>query len=212
MTNTNYGKLTAWIIAVWFLFSLTASAFHLYFTTPEQPPLPLLLSVLTPIALFATWYLRSTPFREYVLSLDPRALTAAQSWRVAGFAFITLYAYRILPGVFALPAGLGDIAIGATAVLTAAKLANPSRRAAFIRWQLLGITDLVLAVSLGASARFISQSPISTQPMTLLPLSLIPTFGVPLFIIIHIICIAQARRWPGKSYNPIGEQPGLTAA
>jgi hypothetical protein len=27
-------------------------------------------------------------------------------------------------------------------------------------------------------------------------MSYIPTFGVPLFLILHVICIAQARRWP----------------
>lgn len=37
--------------------------------------------------------------------------------------------------------------------------------------------------------------------MTVLPLSLISTFGVPLMIILHVICIAQARQWstqPGR--------------
>jgi len=33
--------------------------------------------------------------------------------------------------------------------------------------------------------------------MTVLPLSIVPTFLVPLFFIMHIIVIAQARRWPG---------------
>jgi hypothetical protein len=31
--------------------------------------------------------------------------------------------------------------------------------------------------------------------MTVLPLSLVPTFLVPLFLIFHVICIAQARNW-----------------
>jgi len=31
--------------------------------------------------------------------------------------------------------------------------------------------------------------------MTVLPLSLVPTFLVPLFVIFHLICIAQARTW-----------------
>jgi hypothetical protein len=31
--------------------------------------------------------------------------------------------------------------------------------------------------------------------MTVLPLSLIPTFFVPLFMMLHVICIAQARKW-----------------
>jgi hypothetical protein len=32
-----------------------------------------------------------------------------------------------------------------------------------------------------------------------LPLSLIPTFLVPLYLILHVICIAQARGWRSVS-------------
>ena len=32
-------------------------------------------------------------------------------------------------------------------------------------------------------------------PMTVLPLSLVPTFLVPLFLTLHVIAIAQARKW-----------------
>jgi hypothetical protein len=38
--------------------------------------------------------------------------------------------------------------------------------------------------------------------MTVLPMSYIPTFAVPLFLILHIICIAQARRWPADFVEP----------
>ncbi len=218
MTRTNYSTLTASIIVAWFLFSLIAAAFHLYVTKPQQPPLPLLFAVLIPIAVFSIWYFGSASFREFVLSLDSRALTSAQGLRVAGFTFVVLYVYKILPGVFALPAGWGDMAIGATAALAAARLANPARRTWFILWQLLGVTDLVLAVSLGAGAAFIrpgdllGPSPVSTQPMTLLPLSLIPTFIVPLCLILHSICIAQARRWPRQNYNPLAKEADWSAA
>jgi hypothetical protein len=85
--------------------------------------------------------------------------------------------------------------IGATATLAAWTLANPSRRHSFIFWQVLGITDLVLAVSLGTTARLLSPHSTSMAAMTVLPLSLIPTFLVPLFLILHIICIAQASSW-----------------
>jgi len=37
--------------------------------------------------------------------------------------------------------------------------------------------------------------------MTVLPLSLVPTFLVPLFLIFHVICIAQARAWKNASGN-----------
>jgi len=40
--------------------------------------------------------------------------------------------------------------------------------------------------------------------MTVLPLSLIPTFLVPLYLILHVISIAQARRWPLRRYATTG--------
>lgn len=142
-------------------------------------------------------------FRQFVLSLNPQVLTLAQMWRLVGFTFVLLEARDALPAVFALPAGYGDMLIGATATLAAWKLADPSRRSSFILWQYLGITDLVLAVSLGTTAQLISPNGASMRAMTVLPLSLIPTFLVPLFVILHVICIAQARRWPEFSITKI---------
>ena len=119
--------------------------------------------------------------------------------------FLVLNAYRILPGELALPAGWGDIVIGATAPLVALKFADPSYRKSFILWQLLGITDLVNAVGMGVAARFINPHGIATSAMTVLPMSLIPTFAVPLFMILHFICIAQARQWQKQQYPRVAE-------
>jgi hypothetical protein len=171
-----------------------------------------------PISLFFLWYRSSRSFRDFVLSLSPRTLTIVQAWRIAGFVFLALYAYGILPGIFALPAGWGDIFIGATAFSAGMKLASPSYKKIFILWQWLGIADLVVAVSSGAAARFIGPqgfaglNGISTAPMTVLPLSVIPTFGVPLFLILHIICIAQARRWSQQTFGGIADRAGSFAA
>jgi hypothetical protein len=205
VTNAKYAKLTTVLIAVWFLFSLTASALHLFNTSPDQPPLPLGLAVLIPIGIFVIWSAASQPFRQFLLSLNPRTLVIVQAWRIAGLAFLALYTYGILPGAFALPAGLGDIAIGATAPLVALKLANPRYRKSFIFWQLLGITDLVMAVGSGVTNQLINPHGIATTAMTVLPMSLIPTFAVPLFMILHFICIAQARQWQEQK-PPIGAQ------
>lgn len=209
---TRYAKLTAGLIAAWFLFSLTASALHVFRTDPSVPPLPVGLAVVIPIALFLVWFARSTGFRQFVMSLNPQALTIVQTWRVGGFVFLTLAAYRILPLLFALPAGLGDMAVGATAPWVAMTLAAPDHRTGFIRWQVLGITDLVTAVTLGTLASVISPQGIPTTPMTVLPLSLIPTFAVPLLLILHIVCIAQARRWPARESSRVEEQVHSTAA
>ncbi len=212
MTNARYGRLIAGLLGAWFIVCLSASALHLLRTDAGRPPLPLLLAATGPIALFLLWFATSAEFRQFALSLDPHVLTMVQSWRMGGYAFLALYAHGILPGLFALPAGLGDMAIGATAPLVAIKLTASRRRQGFILWQILGILDLVVAVSLGALAGVINLQPVGTSVMTVLPLSLIPGFAVPLFVILHIICIAQARRWADPQNARLGERVSSSAA
>jgi hypothetical protein len=192
---TNYGKLTLRIITAWFILSLLASALHVFDNAPNRPPLALGLSVLLPLGVFATWFSRSEGFRQFLFSLDPQALTLTQTGRIIGFTFLVLYAYGLLPGVFALPAGWGDVAIGVTAPLVAMRVNMRAGRSRFIIWHILGIVDLTLAMILGPIAALISPHAITTSAMTVLPLSVIPTFAVPLFLILHLISIAQARRW-----------------
>jgi hypothetical protein len=206
MKSTSYGRLTAGLIAAWFVFAVSASALHLFKTDPKLPPIAVGLSVVIPMVAFVLWFATSAGFRQFALSLNPRTLTLVHSWRIAGFTFLALYAAGMLPGVFALPAGLGDIAIGATASVAALKLANFSRRRIFILWQILGIADLVTAVTLGTVAGLISPHGTTTAVMTVLPMSLIPTFAVPLLMMLHVISIAQARRWePGQDAR-VGQQ------
>lgn len=203
---SKYGKLTTGLIAAWFVFSLTASAFYVFRNGPNDPPLALGLAAVVPIGLFALWYGVSTDFRRFILSLNPRALTLVQSWRIVGYAFLILAAYGILPKLFAWPAGWGDIFIGATAPFVALKLVKNSRRRSFILWQVLGILDLVNAVTLGALSGYIDPKGVGGGAMTVLPLSLIPTFLVPLFLILHLISIAQARQGRLANIPLIGGQ------
>lgn len=206
MANMKYGKLTAGLIGAWFIASLTVSALHGFLTAPGRPPLPLGLAVLIPIGLFVLWFGASKSFRQFVLDLNPRTLTFVHSWRLVGFAFLVLYSYGILPGLFALSAGWGDIAIGATAPFVAMTLANPGHRRTFIFWQALGVLDLVNAVAMGVAAQLIQPHGVPSTAMTVLPMSLIPTFAVPLLLILHFICIAQALRWPEQRRSGVRRQ------
>jgi hypothetical protein len=193
---SKYAKLSAGLLAAWLIFTLSASALHLFVNAPNTPPIAFGLAVLMPIVVFVISFASSPGFRQFVLSLSPRALTLVQSVRVAGIVFLALATYKILPAYFALSAGWGDIIVGATAPFAAIWLANPAHRKGFIFWQLLGITDLVNALTLAALSGVIDPHGISTAAMTVLPMSYIPTFAVPLFLILHFISIAQARRWP----------------
>ena len=67
----------------------------------------------------------------------------------------------------------------------------------FVTWNLLGILDLAVAVSVGAIVPLLAPSlygTVSTAPMAQLPLVLIPTYLVPTFLILHLTALFQARR------------------
>ena len=122
---SKYAKLSAGLLAAWLVFTLSSSALHLYVNAPNTPPIAFGLAVLTPIVVSLVWFASSPGFRQFVLSLSPRALTLVQSIRIAGFVFLVLGTYKILPAFFALSAGWGDIIIGATAPFAALWLAKP---------------------------------------------------------------------------------------
>jgi hypothetical protein len=191
----NYGKLVAGLIVAWFTFAVTASARHLFENDAARIGLSVALAAGIPIVLFIVWFATSRGFREFTVSRDPRLLTLLHTWRIGGMTFVVLSAYGILPGIFAQPAGWGDIFIGATAPLVAFYLTSPRHKSTFIAWQVLGMIDLVMAVTLGTTARLISPNGIAMGAMTVLPLSIVPTFLVPLLLMVHIVSIAQARRW-----------------
>ncbi len=204
-----YAKLTLVLALLWFVGALSASAWHLFENASNRLGGAVAVGAVAPLIVFFAWFGASRKFRDFVLSWNPILLTAAQSWRMVGFTFVLLEAHRGLPAIFALPAGYGDMAIGATATVVAWKLANPSHRNSFILWQLLGIADLVTAVALGTTAGLIDPHAVPMLYMTMLPLSLVPTFLVPLFLIFHVVCIAQAKRWPTTSRQP---HPTATSA
>jgi hypothetical protein len=177
---------------------------------PEMPPLPILVGFVLPLIVFAGAYLGWGAFRESLLTADLRLLTAIQGWRAGGLAFLALYAHGVLPGLFAWPAGLGDIAIGVTAPWIVLALIRDrgfvtSRR--FVVWNLLGILDLVVAVSLGAlSSGFVPalRGEVTTAAMSQLPLVLIPAFLVPMFIMFHVTALLQSRRQPSAVLEGTG--------
>ncbi|SRR6266436_9462 len=129
-----------------------------------------------------------------------RTITLLQSGRVIGVVFLTLYALGLLPGIFALPAGLGDVAIGLTAPLVASVLASKARyRLGLLAvWNILGMLDLLVAVSLGIltsrSTLGLLAGTTSSALVVAFPLSLIPTFLVPAYLILHLIALDRVRR------------------
>lgn len=127
----------------------------------------------------------------------PSRLAVPQTFRVAGLAFLVVMMLGQLPAVFALPAGIGDVAIGLAAPFVAWRLSRGSGRRRAVWFNILGILDLVVAVGIGVFAglgptQLLSGST-STSGVTLLPLVLVPTTAVPLAIALHVISLRRLK-------------------
>jgi hypothetical protein len=186
------------LLSLWFIATVLVGASGAFVAPPGAPPLALLFGVLAPIATFFAAYWLSRPFNQWVLTADLQPLVAIQAWRFGGLGFLALYAHGVLPGAFAWPAGLGDMAIGITAPWVLVALQRSEQFATsrtFRRWNILGITDLVVAVSLGALVSVLSTGTgeVTTRPMAEMPLVLIPTFLVPFMAMLHAASLLQAR-------------------
>ena len=120
--------------------------------------------------------------------------------RVLGGIFVVLYLDGFLPGVFALPAGLGDAATGLLALTVAYLVArnSPWARPSAYAWSLFGILDLMVAVSVGfLSSPGPFQQLAFENPNALIgqyPLVMIPVFAVPVFLILHILTLRKLAR------------------
>lgn len=186
------------VLGGWFALAAAAGMSGIMATGPDTLARPVLLSVVVPIAVFLTLYAGSDSFRNYILTRDIRVLTMLQSWRIIGFAFLMLYAWGTLPGLFAWPAGLGDLLMGLSAPIVVLALVRRSEfpsSGRFAVWNLLGLLDFIVAagsatLASGAIPGLVDGT-LTSAPMEVWPLSLFPSFIVPLFAFMHLTVLLQ---------------------
>ncbi|MEO8452632.1 MAG: hypothetical protein ABI647_22760 [Gemmatimonadota bacterium] len=150
-----------------------------------RPPMPQAAVAALTIAVVVAGS-RVASLRAWLATLDPRAAIALHLLRfVAGTAFLLAYSRGGLPRAFAVPGGIGDIAVAVLAVplLIAPREAAWWTRAALL-WNLFGLADILFVVVNAARAAL--ADPGSMTALLHLPLSLLPTFLVPLIIASHL--------------------------
>jgi hypothetical protein len=159
-----------------------------------HPP-TLQIIVVAETALLIILYSRSTAFAEYTRTSAPWRLTVFHLWRVIpGIEFLLLYRRGLMPQDFAVPAGIGDIAVAILAPVFAlvALRSAPAAMKAVLAFHLIGLLDLILVVS--NAARITFADPASMRMLSEAPLVMVPIFWVPLTIFLHIVAIDQCRR------------------
>jgi hypothetical protein len=166
----------------------------------RTPPIGLGVAIAAPLLAFALDGRLGRRMFEGFRRLDAATVVALQTFRIGGVFFVIAWLRGSLPAGFALPAGLGDIAVGITAPFVAAAIARrtPRHRSVALVWNLAGFADLVSAVSLGvahsSSTLGVLATAVKTDALARYPFSLIPTFFVPIAFILHLLSLRGLRR------------------
>ncbi len=188
-------------LTAWFCLILAAGATGA-FARPIGPGIPGIgIGVLIPTILLTLLVLGTARGRELVRRVPMAALVGVHSVRILGITFVLLYWAKRLPAPFAPSAGWGDVAVGLLAMPLALMLLRSEAetpRGWIVAWNVLGLTDLVVAVTLGATSvpgpiRLFHGEP-SSAIMANLPWILIPCFLVPSLAFLHLCTFYRLRR------------------
>jgi len=183
--------LLAWLAAAMLL------GLHGFFEPRSRARIPHIALGFTPILAGLAAYAAFKPVRDAVRGVQPHLVIGVQVYRILGFVFLALYAVGRLPGIFAVPAGVGDILIGATAPVAALLVWKKHRwgKTLAMIWNVVGIYDLIQAVALGfLTAPSQYQLLAFNAPNFAIgayPLVVVPTFAVPLSVLLHIVSLRR---------------------
>ena len=197
-------RCTTWLaimipFTLWFAVAWSAAINGVFRTGAS--PLPLLpLAIFLPVIVGAPLLLLSKRVGQVLDAMPVTWLVAVQLYRVFGAVWLVGGLRGTLPGVFGLPAGIGDVLTGLFAVPAAIAVATGTaqgRRTA-IAWNIFGLADFAVAITLG-----LITSPGSFQLIVpnvqsigagAYPNVLTPAFVVPSSILLHALSLRQLRR------------------
>jgi hypothetical protein len=184
---------TLWMAVAW-----SAAIGGAFRTGAGLPLLP--LAILLPVIVGAPLLLLSKRVGQVLDAMPASWLVALQLYRIFGSWALAAALGGTLPALFGVPAGIGDVLTGLLAVpaaIAAATGTAEGRRAA-IAWNILGLADFVVAVTLGAIT--------SPGPLQLIvpdvpsigagayPGVLTPAFAVPASVLLHVLSLRQLSR------------------
>jgi len=185
---------TLWAAVAW------TAAINGVFRTGASP-LPMLpAAILLPVIIGAPLLLLSKRMGQLLDAMPTTWLIALQLYRIFGSQWLAYWLRGVLPGLWALPAGTGDVLTGLLAVPAAIALATGTAegRKAAILWNIFGLVDFAVAITLGLIA---SPGPFQlvvpngpSMVVDAFPNVLTPAFVVPSSILLHALSLRQLRR------------------
>jgi hypothetical protein len=184
------------VLATWAIVTTVLARRAVYRPPDPYSPPPIGITLVLVLLVLTACLVASPSLRR--LLTNQKHLILLNLWRLVGAVFLMLMARGQMPALWALPAGIGDVLVGAAAPWIARGVETPPGRRKAIIFNLLGMLDLVVAVGLGimtspGPAQIFRTTPTS-ELATGFPLALVPTFLVPLAWTLHVVSLWQLVR------------------
>jgi len=186
--------VTLWATVAW------TAAINGVFRTGFSP-LPLLpAAIFLPVIVGVPPLLLSKRVGQVLDAMSETWLIALQIYRILGVQWLAYWMRGLLPTIFALPAGAGDVLTGLfalpAAIAVAAGTARGRRTA--ITWNIFGLADFAVAITLGmitSPGQFqLIVSSVSGVGVDAFPNVLTLAFVVPSSVLLHVLSIRQLLR------------------
>ncbi|MBO0733414.1 MAG: hypothetical protein J2P49_03695 [Methylocapsa sp.] len=184
------------IILGWFALSVWLTLEGSYSARPDRIP-TIQYAIFVPVIVGGVMIGRSAFFARIIDAIPQHWLVGVQLYRTLGAIFLVLFGTRELPGLFAWPAGLGDVLVGVLPpVVAIAYFRDPQANGDLVAaWNWLGLGDLAVAVTAGfltsPSAFQLFAFELPNQLITEFPLALIPVFLVPVSVLFHLASLKK---------------------
>ena len=191
--HSRIAVVSAVVLASWALVTAALAERGFYQAPDPYGPPPIGIALGLALLVFASCLLVSPSLRG--LLTNQRHLILLNLWRLVGVVFLVLMANNQMPALWALPAGIGDVIVGAAAPWIARHVETPEGKRRAIVFNVFGMADLVVAVGLGVMtspgpAQVFRTTP-TAELATQFPLALVPTFLVPLAFVLHVVSLWQ---------------------
>ena len=175
---------------VLYLFIVSIASFKGFFDTIMLPP-KIVLTTTLPLAIFVTIIYSTKICKKVNAVLSLEDLVKIHIFRLIGSTFILLFLYDLLPPVFALFTGIGDLLTAISSVFVGMAIRNKksyARRLTYI-WNTFGLIDILItsAMAIIFTKISIDKGIQGVEILAEFPFCFIPAFAPPTIIFLHLL-------------------------
>lgn len=188
-----------WLVLGFYSVYLTVVAiasFNGFYDTIMLPP-KIVLTTTLPLAIFVTIIYSTKTCKNANAVLTLEDLVKVHIFRLIGSTFIILYLYDLLPPVFALFAGIGDLLTAISSIFVAKAIRNKksyAKKLTYI-WNTFGLVDILItsAMAIIFTKISIDNNVPGVEFLAEFPFCFIPAFAPPTIIFLHLLVFRKLK-------------------